>query len=72
MDDRLGEALHVLRNHAVGSDMHSLLSAAVSGLPAGAAALGSLSQAFGLVSRLPGLVRVHLLPWLCFKPERDP
>ncbi|XP_067308981.1 transcription factor 3a isoform X4 [Pseudorasbora parva] len=56
MDDRLGEALHVLRNHAVGTDMHSLLSAAVSGHPAGAAALGSLSQAFGLVSRLPGLM----------------
>ncbi|ROL51499.1 Transcription factor E2-alpha [Anabarilius grahami] len=56
MDDRLGEALHVLRSHAVGTDMHSLLSAAVSGHPAGAAALGSLSQAFGLVSRLPGLM----------------
>uniref|UniRef100_A0A8C1T4E6 Transcription factor E2-alpha n=1 Tax=Cyprinus carpio TaxID=7962 RepID=A0A8C1T4E6_CYPCA len=55
MDDRLGEALHVLRNHAVGADMHSLLS----GHPAGAAALGSISQAFGLISRLPGLMSNH-------------
>ncbi|XP_026109735.1 transcription factor E2-alpha isoform X1 [Carassius auratus] len=53
MDDRLGEALHVLRNHAVGADMHSLLS----GHPAGA--LGSISQAFGLISRLPGLMSNH-------------
>ncbi|XP_058651869.1 transcription factor 3a isoform X2 [Onychostoma macrolepis] len=59
MDDRLGEALHVLSRHAVGADMHSLLSAAVSGHPAGAAALGSISQAFGLASRLPGLMSNH-------------
>ncbi len=58
MDDRLGEALHVLSRHAVGADMHSLLSAAVSGHPGGAAALGSISQVFGLASRLPGLVSV--------------
>ncbi|XP_073705737.1 transcription factor E2-alpha-like isoform X3 [Garra rufa] len=54
LDDRLGEALHVLRNHAVGTDMHSLLSA-----HPGAAALGSISQAFGLASRLPGLMSNH-------------
>ncbi|XP_016374388.1 transcription factor E2-alpha-like, partial [Sinocyclocheilus rhinocerous] len=59
MDDRLGEALQVLSHYAVGADMHSLLSAAVSGHPAGAAALGSISQAFGLASRLPGLMSNH-------------
>lgn len=60
MDDRLGEALHVLRNHAVGAeglvaDLQSL-SASVSGHAGAAAALGSISQAFGLVNRLQGLV----------------
>ncbi|NP_571169.1 transcription factor 3a [Danio rerio] len=60
LDDRLGEALHVLRNHhAVGTDMQSLLSAAISGHSAGAAALGSLRQAFGLANRLPGLMSNH-------------
>ncbi|XP_051554596.1 transcription factor E2-alpha-like isoform X1 [Myxocyprinus asiaticus] len=61
LDDRLGEALHVLRNHAVGgqgltADMQSLLTAAVSGHPAGAAALGSISQAFGLSNRLTAMM----------------
>ncbi|XP_060762263.1 transcription factor 3a isoform X2 [Neoarius graeffei] len=58
MEDCLGEALHVLRNHAVGSglsaDMHSLLSAA-----GGAAGLNSLSQSFSLPSRVPGMVPNH-------------
>ncbi|XP_057189018.1 transcription factor 3a isoform X3 [Triplophysa rosa] len=63
MDDRLGEALHVLRNHAVGAeglvaDLQSL-SASVSGHPGAAAALGSISQAFGLVNRLQGLMANH-------------
>ncbi|XP_026061220.1 transcription factor E2-alpha-like isoform X2 [Carassius auratus] len=57
MDDRLGEALQVLSHYAVGADMQSLLSAA--GHSAGAAALGSISQAFGLSSRLPGLMSNH-------------
>ncbi|XP_056598907.1 transcription factor 3a isoform X2 [Triplophysa dalaica] len=63
MDDRLGEALHVLRNHAVGAeglvaDLQSL-SASVSGHAGAAAALGSISQAFGLVNRLQGLMANH-------------
>ncbi|XP_066508452.1 transcription factor E2-alpha-like isoform X1 [Hoplias malabaricus] len=62
MEDCLGEALHVLRNHAVGpgpgsglaADMHSLLSAA-----GGAVGLSSLSQSFSLHGRLPGMVPEH-------------
>lgn len=62
LDDRLGEALNVMMNHAVGgqglaADMQSLLSAAVSGH--GVTALGSLSQAFGLSSRLQGMMSNH-------------
>uniref|UniRef100_A0A8C3QBE0 Transcription factor E2-alpha n=1 Tax=Geospiza parvula TaxID=87175 RepID=A0A8C3QBE0_GEOPR len=66
MEDRLDEAIHVLRNHAVGqtsamasnhSDMHGLLGSA----PAHSAAVGSLGQAFpasvmALGSRHPSLV----------------
>ncbi|KAG9278692.1 transcription factor E2-alpha isoform X1 [Astyanax mexicanus] len=62
MEDCLGEALHVLRNHAVGSgpgsglgaEMQSLLAAA-----GGAAGLSALSQSFPLHGRLPGLVPEH-------------
>ncbi|XP_035384085.1 transcription factor 3a isoform X3 [Electrophorus electricus] len=62
MDDCLGEALHVLRNHAVGpgpgpalsSDMHSLLAVA-----GGAAGLASLGQGFPLHGRLPGMQSNH-------------
>lgn len=51
MEDRLDEAIHVLRNHAVGQtaampanhgDMHSLLGSA----PGHSASVGGLSQAF--------------------------
>ncbi|XP_054506234.1 transcription factor E2-alpha isoform X10 [Agelaius phoeniceus] len=66
MEDRLDEAIHVLRNHAVGQtsamasnhgDMHGLLGSA----PAHSAAVGSLGQAFpasvmALGSRHPSLV----------------
>uniref|UniRef100_A0A8C5U0L0 Transcription factor E2-alpha n=1 Tax=Malurus cyaneus samueli TaxID=2593467 RepID=A0A8C5U0L0_9PASS len=66
MEDRLDEAIHVLRNHAVGqtsamasnhSDMHGLLGSA----PPHSAAVGSLGQAFpasvmALGSRHPSLV----------------
>ncbi|XP_054252235.1 transcription factor E2-alpha isoform X2 [Indicator indicator] len=66
MEDRLDEAIHVLRNHAVGQtaampsnhgDMHGLLGAA----PAHSATVGSLGQAFpasvmSLGSRHPSLV----------------
>lgn len=55
MEDCLGEALHVLRNHAVGSglsaEMHTLLSAA-----GGAAGLSSLTQSFSLHNRVPSMV----------------
>ncbi|XP_046733004.1 transcription factor 3a isoform X2 [Silurus meridionalis] len=58
MEDCLGEALHVLRSHAVGSvlgaEMHTLLNAA-----GGAAGLSSLSQSFSLHGRVPGLVPNH-------------
>ncbi|XP_058274604.1 transcription factor 3a isoform X2 [Hemibagrus wyckioides] len=58
MEDCLGEALHVLRNHAVGSglsaEMHTLLSAA-----GGAAGLSSLSQSFSLHNRVPSMVPNH-------------
>ncbi|XP_053821625.1 transcription factor E2-alpha isoform X5 [Vidua macroura] len=66
MEDRLDEAIHVLRNHAVGQtsampsnhgDMHGLLGSA----PAHSAAVGSLGQAFpasvmALGNRHPSLV----------------
>ncbi|XP_075300621.1 transcription factor E2-alpha isoform X8 [Opisthocomus hoazin] len=66
MEDRLDEAIHVLRNHAVGQtaampsnhgDMHGLLGSA----PAHSAAVGSLGQAFpasvmSLGNRHPSLV----------------
>ncbi|NWS76672.1 TFE2 factor, partial [Crotophaga sulcirostris] len=66
MEDRLDEAIHVLRNHAVGQtaampsshgDMHGLLGSA----PAHSAAVGSLGQAFpapvmSLGNRHPTLV----------------
>ncbi|XP_071655782.1 transcription factor E2-alpha isoform X14 [Patagioenas fasciata] len=66
MEDRLDEAIHVLRNHAVGQtaampsnhgDMHGLLGSA----PAHSATVGSLSQAFpaavmSLGNRHPSLV----------------
>ncbi|KAM8986703.1 transcription factor E2-alpha isoform 9-T16 [Ara ararauna] len=66
MEDRLDEAIHVLRNHAVGQtatmpsnhgDMHGLLGSA----PAHSATVGSLGQAFpasvmSLGSRHPTLV----------------
>ncbi|XP_015155385.2 transcription factor E2-alpha isoform X13 [Gallus gallus] len=66
MEDRLDEAIHVLRNHAVGQtaampsnhgDMHGLLGSA----PAHSAAVGSLGQAFpasvmSLGGRHPSLV----------------
>ncbi|XP_076847523.1 transcription factor 3a isoform X2 [Brachyhypopomus gauderio] len=63
MEDCLGEALHVLRNHAVGSvpgsalgsDIHTLLAAAAGG----AAGLASLSQGFPLHGRLPGMASNH-------------
>lgn len=68
MEDRLEEAIHVLRNHAVGqgpglegahSDMHSLLSSVHNGV------LGGLSPAFpnaslALSNRHPAMVS-HLL-----------
>lgn len=58
MEDCLGEALHVMRNHAVGSglgaEMHTLLNAA--GAVAG---LSSLSQSFSLHGRVPSLVPNH-------------
>lgn len=68
MEDRLEEAIHVLRSHAVGqgpglegahSDMHSLLSSVHNG------GLGSLSPAFpnaslALSNRHPAMVS-HLL-----------
>ncbi|XP_060725637.1 transcription factor 3a isoform X1 [Tachysurus vachellii] len=57
-EDCLGEALRVLRNHAVGSglgaEMHTLLSVA-----GGAAGLSSLAQSFSVHSRAPGLVPSH-------------
>ncbi|XP_027006532.2 transcription factor 3a isoform X3 [Tachysurus fulvidraco] len=57
-EDCLGEALRVLRNHAVGSglgaEMHTLLSVA-----GGAAGLSSLAQSFSVHSRVPGLVPSH-------------
>ncbi|XP_014115558.1 PREDICTED: transcription factor E2-alpha isoform X2 [Pseudopodoces humilis] len=66
MEDRLDEAIHVLRNHAVGQtsampsnhgDMHGLLGSA----PAHSATVGSLGQAFpasvmALGNRHPSLV----------------
>ncbi|NWR57919.1 TFE2 factor, partial [Bucorvus abyssinicus] len=66
MEDRLDEAIHVLRNHAVGQtaamtsnhgDMHGLLGSA----PAHSAAVGSLGQGFpasvmSLGNRHPSLV----------------
>ncbi|OXB68883.1 UNVERIFIED_CONTAM: hypothetical protein H355_011449, partial [Colinus virginianus] len=66
MEDRLDEAIHVLRNHAVGQtaampsshgDMHGLLGSA----PAHSATVGSLGQAFpasvmALGGRHPSLV----------------
>ncbi|XP_071584155.1 transcription factor E2-alpha isoform X11 [Heliangelus exortis] len=66
MEDRLDEAIHVLRNHAVGQtatmpsnhgDMHGLLGSA----PAHSATVGSLGQAFptsvmSLGNRHPNLV----------------
>ncbi|XP_051495964.1 transcription factor E2-alpha isoform X6 [Apus apus] len=66
MEDRLDEAIHVLRNHAVGQtatmpsshgDMHGLLGSA----PAHSASVGSLGQAFpaavmSLGNRHPSLV----------------
>ncbi|XP_062452298.1 transcription factor E2-alpha isoform X14 [Rhea pennata] len=66
MEDRLDEAIHVLRNHAVGQtatmpsnhgDMHGLLGSA----PAHSAAVGGLGQAFptsvmSLGNRHPSLV----------------
>ncbi|XP_065514880.1 transcription factor E2-alpha isoform X13 [Lathamus discolor] len=66
MEDRLDEAIHVLRNHAVGQtaampsnhgDMHGLLGSA----PAHSATVGSLGQAFpasvmSLGNRHPSLV----------------
>ncbi|NXX55695.1 TFE2 factor, partial [Scopus umbretta] len=66
MEDRLDEAIHVLRNHAVGQtaampsnhgDMHGLLGSA----PAHSGAVGSLGQAFpasvmSLGNRHPSLV----------------
>ncbi|KFP87194.1 Transcription factor E2-alpha, partial [Acanthisitta chloris] len=73
MEDRLDEAIHVLRNHAVGQtaampsnhgDMHGLLGSA----PPHSAAVGSLGQAFpasvmALGNRHPSLVSVGAL-WL--------
>ncbi|KFP61496.1 Transcription factor E2-alpha, partial [Cariama cristata] len=70
MEDRLDEAIHVLRNHAVGQtaampsnhgDMHGLLGSA----PAHSATVGSLGQAFpasvmSLGNRHPSLVRAGL------------
>ncbi len=72
MEDRLEEAIHVLRSHAVGqgpglegahSDMHSLLSSVHNG------GLGGLSPAFpnaslALSNRHPAMVS-HLLRWSC-------
>lgn len=69
MEDRLDEAIHVLRNHAVGQtaampsnhgDMHGLLGSA----PAHSATVGSLGQAFpasvmSLGNRHPSLVSVE-------------
>lgn len=81
MEDRLEEAIHVLRSHAVGqgpglegahSDMHSLLSSVHNG------GLGGLSPAFpnaslALSNRHPAMVS-HLLSWtyiwfLFFSPK---
>uniref|UniRef100_A0A669C0T0 Transcription factor E2-alpha n=1 Tax=Oreochromis niloticus TaxID=8128 RepID=A0A669C0T0_ORENI len=73
MEDRLEEAIHVLRSHAVGqgpglegahSDMHSLLSSVHNG------GLGGLSPAFpnaslALSNRHPAMVS-HLLCSTCF------
>lgn len=59
MDDHLGEALRVLRNHAVGQGLAAdlqTLTASTSGHPGAAAALGSISQVFGLAHRLQGIV----------------
>lgn len=58
MEDCLGEALHVLRSHAVGAglgaEMHTLLNAT-----GGAAGLSALSQSFSLHSRVPSMVANH-------------
>lgn len=81
MEDRLDEAIHVLRNHAVGQtaampsnhgDMHGLLGSA----PAHSATVGSLGQAFpaavmSLGNRHPGLVSAeHHGSWR--RHSRDP
>uniref|UniRef100_A0AAX7TVQ3 Transcription factor E2-alpha n=1 Tax=Astatotilapia calliptera TaxID=8154 RepID=A0AAX7TVQ3_ASTCA len=76
MEDRLEEAIHVLRSHAVGqgpglegahSDMHSLLSSVHNG------GLGGLSPAFpnaslALSNRHPAMVS-HLLCSTCLPPS---
>uniref|UniRef100_A0A671WMJ9 Transcription factor E2-alpha n=1 Tax=Sparus aurata TaxID=8175 RepID=A0A671WMJ9_SPAAU len=74
LEDRLEEAIHVLRNHAVGqglegahSDMHSLLSSVHNG------GLGALSPAFpnaslALSNRHPAMVS-HLLCSKCLPPS---
>ncbi|XP_030630180.1 transcription factor 3a [Chanos chanos] len=66
MDDSLGDALHVMKTHALGQNpglgAADVLSASVSGH--GGTGLGSLGQTFnstgtGLASRLPGMVANH-------------
>lgn len=66
MEDRLEEAIHVLRSHAVGQppgipDMHSLLSAA-------SGAMAGLSQAFSN----PGLPLSNRHPAMVSAPVHDP
>uniref|UniRef100_A0A665WJ18 Transcription factor E2-alpha n=1 Tax=Echeneis naucrates TaxID=173247 RepID=A0A665WJ18_ECHNA len=77
MEDRLEEAIHVLRSHAVGqgpgldgthSDMHSLLSSVHNG------GLGGLSPAFpnaslALSNRHPAMVSHPLSQFICLPPS---
>ena len=71
LEDRLEEAIHVLRSHAVGQglegapDIHSLLSSVHNG------ALGGLSAAFpnaslALSNRHPAMVS-HMLLFVCLE-----
>ncbi|XP_071434459.1 transcription factor E2-alpha isoform X4 [Pithys albifrons albifrons] len=72
MEDRLDEAIHVLRNHAVGQttampsnhgDMHGLLGSA----PPHSASVGSLGQAFPASVMALGNRHPSLHPWKSLK-----
>uniref|UniRef100_A0A8B9JBW2 Transcription factor E2-alpha n=1 Tax=Astyanax mexicanus TaxID=7994 RepID=A0A8B9JBW2_ASTMX len=75
MDDRLEEAIHVLRSHAVGgahSEVHSLLGAVSSSVHNGA--LGGLSQSFSsaglaLGNRHPSMAASHHNDPACLPPS---